>query len=265
MAERAEKLSRKDLKAPDEFQRIGAQAVPLLVQHQKTVIIGVVGLVVLGGVMAIANYFGDRKEQAAKQELGKALATVEAEVKAGDSAVPAEGAELTYKTEADKVQAEIKALSEFRSKHSGTKVAANAGLALGEAYLKAGQPNEALTALDDYLKNGDASDPLRPAALEGKGYAFEAQKSYDKALESFDQLARETKTDFMKGMGLYHRGRILIVQGKNDDAAKTLVEVPSLAPNSAAARLAQERISQLAAQGVHIPAPPPVAVTPDAG
>jgi tetratricopeptide (TPR) repeat protein len=231
------------------------------------VVIGVVGVVVLGAVIAVSNYFGERKELAAKQDLGKALQSVEREVKADSQTEPtaAGGTDVPYKTDAEKVQAEIKALSEFRTKHSGTKAAANAGLALGDAYLKAGQGAEALAAFDDYLKNGDSADPLRPAALEGKGYAYEAQKDYDKALGAFDQLASETKTDFMKGMGLYHRGRVLLEQGKTEDGAKVLVSVPSLAPNSAAARLAQERITSLAAQGVHIPAPPPVAVMPDAG
>ena len=39
----SEKMTRKELKAPDEFQKIGAQAVPLLVQHQKTLVIGTTG------------------------------------------------------------------------------------------------------------------------------------------------------------------------------------------------------------------------------
>jgi tetratricopeptide (TPR) repeat protein len=224
-----------------------------------------VGLVLVGLVVALANYFGDRKEQAAKQDLGAALKTVEREVRAGEAPEAVPGEDKPFKTESEKVQAEIKALNDFRTKHSGTQAAANAGLALGDAYLKAGQGAEALAAFDDYLKNGDSTDPLRPAALEGKGYAYETQKDLPKALDAFDQLARETKTDFMKGMGLYHRGRILLAQGKTDEGAKALVEVPSLAPNSAAARLAQERISSLAAAGVHIPAPPPVVAMPDAG
>ena len=39
-----------------------------------------------------------------------------------------------------------------------------------------------LTAFDDYLKGSTADDPLRPTALEGKGYALEAKKDYDGAM-----------------------------------------------------------------------------------
>jgi len=88
---------------------------------------------------------------------------------------------------------------------------------------------------------------------EGKGYALEEKKEFDQALAAFDQLAKENKSDFMKGMGLYHRGRVLLLQGKKEEGVKELVEVPNMAPNTAAARLAADRIALLAAEGVAIP------------
>ncbi len=59
----------------------------------------------------------------------------------------------------------------------------------------------------------------------------------------------------------YHRARILILQGKKDEAAALLVKIPVDHPNTAAARLATERTSLLAAEGVKIP-PPPAARRP---
>ncbi len=258
MAEKAEKLTRKELKAPDEFQKIGAQAVPFLVQHQKSLVTVVVGGVLVAGVAALSSYFGDRKEAAAKQDLGASLKVIEREVKASGEAGDSQSTDETpFKSETEKLDAEVKALSDFRAAHPGTRSAGNAGLLLGEALLRQGKGSEATAAFDDYLAHSDPNDPLRPAALEGKGYALESAKDYDKALAAFDQLAKETKTDFMKGMGLYHRARILLLQGKTDEGAKALSEVPSLAPNTAAARLAQERIAVLVAQGVKVPASPP--------
>jgi tetratricopeptide (TPR) repeat protein len=267
MAEKAEKLSRKQLKAPDEFQKIGAQAVPFMVQHQKTVVMGVVGLVLLGGAVALGSYFNDRKETSARQALGKALELLDRPVKGqpSDSEAAESNDETPFKTEADKLTAEVTALDAFRAKHPGTRSAGNAGLVLGEALLREGKGKEAVAAFDDYLAHSDPNDPLRPAALEGKGYAYEQSKEYDQALSAFDQLSKDTKTDFMKGMGLYHRARILLLQGKTEEGAKALSEVPSLAPNTAAARLAQERIVLLTAQGVKVPASPPPVIAADAG
>ena len=71
----------------------------------------------------------------------------------------------------------------------------------------------------------------------------------------------------MKGMGLYHRARILLLQGKTEEDVKQLQEIESAAPGSSAARLAVERVGVLASQGVKIPEPPPktAVVFPDAG
>ena len=120
--------------------------------------------------------------------------------------------------------------------------------------------------VDEYLAKADGNDPLRPAAYEARGYALEAQKKYDDALNAFDLLAKENKTDFMKGMGLYHRARMLLLKGDTAAGAKTLSEIEGAAPGTAAARLAKDRITLLTSQGVDVPKPAPVIpAAPDAG
>ena len=47
------------------------------------------------------------------------------------------------------------------------------------------------------------------AALEGQGYAHEGKGELDQALAAYERLERENKSDFLAGMGLYHKGRIL--------------------------------------------------------
>ncbi|MBK7863400.1 MAG: tetratricopeptide repeat protein [Archangiaceae bacterium] len=254
----SDKLSRKELKAPDEFQKLGAQALPFFVQHQKTIVGSIIIFVVVGlGVFSI-QYLGQRGDEKANADLGAALRDLSREVSA--SAVPEPNQPVVFKTEAEKNAAVIKSLTEFRAKNSG-KAAATAALPLGHALLREGKSQEALTAFDDYLKGSPASDPLRPTALEGRGYALEAKKDYDGALSAFDQLAKENTAEFMKGMGLYHRARMLLLQGKTDEGVKQLQQLEQSAPGSSAARLAVERIGVLASQGVKIPeAPKPTAM-----
>jgi tetratricopeptide (TPR) repeat protein len=103
---------------------------------------------------------------------------------------------------------------------------------------------------------------LRAEALEGEGYAHEAKGELDQALSSFDALARDSKTDFLNGMGLYHRGRILTVQGKKQEAAEAFGQISTAYPNSPAARLASDRLTVLAEQGIK-PAPPAPASSPE--
>ena len=65
-------------------------------------------------------------------------------------------------------------------------------------------------------------------------------------------------------MGLYHRARVLILQNKKEDAAQVLSQIPVAYPNSAAARMAAERMGELTAQGIKVPTPPATSAA-DAG
>lgn len=257
------KETQNDLKAPDELQKLGQEALPFIEKHGRQ-LVTVVGVVLAAGlVAAIVNSMGKRNEEKAARDFGAALSVLDREVSTSEAAVKP-GDEPPFKTEAEKDAAIVKALTEFRSAHGGTPAATSAALPLAQAYLREGKPADAMPLIDEYLQKGDAADPLRPAAYEARGYAFEAQGKLDDALTAFDTLARETKTDFLKGMGLYHRGRLLAMKGDKAGAAKVFSDLEGSAPGSAAARLAKDRLAALAAQGVAIPAPaaPVVAPTP---
>jgi len=258
------KSEQKELKKPDELQKLGQQALPWMERHGKTVVGIVLGLAALGLSGTLVNSFMKRGEEQATHDFGTALRVLDREVKpTGGEVKP--GEEPPFKSEAEKDAAVVTALTDFRKKNPGRLAATNAALPLAQALLRQGKAEEAMPLLDEYLKNSDPNDPLRPAAYEARGYVLESEKKYDDAMAAFDQLAKENKTDFMKGMGLYHRARMMLLKGDTAAGAKQLSEIESIAPGSAAARLAKERIALLTAQGVAVPAPPPPAVTLDAG
>jgi tetratricopeptide (TPR) repeat protein len=260
----AYKDEQKELKKPDELQKLGQEALPFLEKHGREVVLAVGGVLGVGLLIAIGFSWSSRGEAEASRDFGAALKVLERTVNANPTEVKP-GDEPPFKTEAEKDEAIVKALSEFRTKHSGRKAAVSAALPLAQAYLREGKADDALPLVDEYLSKSDPSDPLRPAAFEARGYALEAQKKYDDALNAFDLLAKENKTDFMKGMGLYHRARIMLIKGDTAAAAKTLSEIENAAPNSAAARLAKDRITVLTAQGVDVPKPAPMVIAIDAG
>lgn len=260
----AYKDEQKELKQPDELQKLGQEALPFLEKHGRQVVIVVGGLLLVGLVIAIGVSVSGRGEETASRDFGAALKVLERTVSDTTTEVKP-GEEPPFKTEAEKDEAIVKALTEFRAKHSGAKAAASAALPLAQAYLRQDKPDQALPLVDEYLAKTDSADPLRPAAYEARGYALEAQKKYDDALNAFDLLAKENKTDFMKGMGQYHRARMLLIKGDTTAAAKALSEIENAAPGSAAARLAKDRITVLAAQGIDVPKPAPLVPAIDAG
>lgn len=258
------KEHQKELQQPDDLQKLGQEAVPFVEKHGKQIVTIVGGVLVVGLVIAIATSMSNRGQEQAAREFSAALKVLDRTVNATATEVKP-GDEPPFKTEVEKDEAVVKALTDFRAKHTGTKAAVSAALPLAQAMLRQGKADAALPLVDEFLAKAEQNDPLRPAAYEARGYALEAQKKYDDALNAFDLLAKENKTDFMKGMGQYHRARMLLLKGDTAAAAKTLSEIEGAAPNTAAARLAKDRITVLVAQGVAVPTPAPVVAPLDAG
>lgn len=261
----SEKLSRKELKGPDAFQKLGAEARQWLQERQRLVVIAISVLLLGGAGAALASYFSDRGEERAAKDLGQVLKLLERPVveRKDEQALPVGEKDPPFKSEREKDEAIRKALAEFRETHKGTQAAATAALPQGHAALRLGEPDQALAAFKEYLDASPKDDIMRASALEGGGYALEAKGQLDQALEMFDRLARENTGDYLAGMGLYHQGRILALQGKKQEAAKMFAEVGGKFAGSAAARLAADRLALLAAEGVK--PPPPPASAPDAG
>ncbi|MEN9797649.1 MAG: hypothetical protein RL653_1345 [Pseudomonadota bacterium] len=261
----SDKLDKKELKAPDAFQAAGAQAQGWLQANEKTVALGVAGVLVAGLGVGIVNWAGRRSDEKSARELGAALKPLErgVDVTGFAAAGATDPSTVPFKSQAEKDQAVVESLEAFRNGHSGSPAAATAGLPLAQSQLRLGKYDEALAAFDAFLASAKAGDPLRSAALEGRGYAYEGKGQLDKAYEAFAQLSKENSTPFLEGMGPYHQARVLLAQGKKDDAAKGFAEVSAKFPKSAAGRMAQERVSALVAQGV---VPPVVAAgAADAG
>lgn len=261
----SDKLTRKELKAPDAFQQTGAQAATWLESHTKPVLFTVVGLLLLSGGVAVASYFSGRADEQAAKKLGETLKILERPVEtAGPNFEQTPSAEPAFKSAQEKDQAIVQALTTFRNEHKNTKSATAAALLVAQAELRLGNHDQAATAYNEYLKSAPKDEPLRATALEGLGYAHEAKGELDKALEAFERLNKDAPKEFYTGMGLYHRARVMALQGKKEEAAKAFSELAAQHPNSAAARMANDRLALLAADGVKVPpaAPANSAATP---
>jgi predicted negative regulator of RcsB-dependent stress response len=260
----SEKLSRKELKQPDAFVKAGSVARGWFQENVRLVTIAVgVAVLAVGGAV-LADYVHGKSEDEASRELGGKLKIMDRPV--SESATTT-GDDAPFKTAQERDEAVIKGMEELRSKYGGTKAARTAWLVAAAAQLRERKFDDALKGYTEYLKETKhPEEPMRASAMEGQGYAYEGKGELDRALAAFEQLERENKTDFLTGMGLYHRGRILALQGKKEDAARAFLDVQNAHANTGAAKLAQARLTELKAQGVAIPEPAPKpAATPDAG
>jgi tetratricopeptide (TPR) repeat protein len=258
---KTEKIRQKELRAPDTFQKVGVEASDWLAQRQKMIGIAA-GVLILGGLgVAIANQMSKSGEEKASQALGQALAVLERPVEGVEPPQPGD-TEPAYKSLKERDEALVTALNDFRKAHGGTRSATTAALTLGKAQFRLGNYPAAQEAFAAFLKDAPENEPLRAGALEGQGYAQEAQQKYDDAIKSFDQMEAAGGGEYLTGMGAYHKARMLILQNKKEEAAQVLSKISTDHPNTAAARQASERLAVLASEGVKVPPPaPPAAPT----
>ena len=261
----SEKALRNELKAPDSFQRLGGEARDWLVNRQTWVAIGVAIALAAGLGIAVVHYFGERGDAQAARALGAALEVMDRVVMApADATPPIAGMKPPFKSEAEKDQAIVQSLTQFLAAHPGTRAATTAALPLAQAEFRLGHYEAAIQEFEAFVKTAPSEEPLRLIALEGRGLALEALGRTEQALGAFDALSAATQGDFLKGMGVYHRGRILAATGHKEEAAKLFAQVSREAPGSAAGRMGKERLALLAAEGITPPAEAAAAV-PDAG
>jgi predicted negative regulator of RcsB-dependent stress response len=253
-------MSRQELRAPDAFQRVGLEA-RSWVSHRKTLVVGaVVAVILLGLAVAVSKTLSDRKEFKARTALGSAIGVlsrpVQADLPAGATEDPP-----PFKSEQERDQAAASALAGLLSSYPGTRAAVTAALPLAATEVRLGQLDQAIAHFDAYLRGAPASEPLRVIALDGLGHAREAKGELPQALEAYERMAREEGAGFEAGMGAFHRGRVLALMGKKQEAAQAFAELVAASPGTPAARLAQERLSALEAEGFKAT----VAAKPDAG
>lgn len=253
-------MSRQELRAPDAFQRAGLEARSWIATRKGLVAGAVVAVIVLGFGIALNRTLSERREAKARAELGSALAVlarpVQADLPAGATDDPP-----PFKSERERDQASATALAGVRTAYPGTRASLTAALPLASTELRLGQLDPAISHFEEYLRGAPATEPLRVSALDGLGHAREAKGELPQALEAYERMSREEASGFEAGMGAFHRARVLALMGKKQEAAQAFGELVAANPGTPAARLGQERLSALEAEGFKAS----VAPRPDAG
>jgi predicted negative regulator of RcsB-dependent stress response len=127
------------------------------------------------------------------------------------------GAELAAVLE-DEIEDSEKLASAYAAAadaHPDTLAAAWARVSEGRVRFEQGQVEQARTAYQAALEGTD-DEAVRWAALEGLAYTLEAEQSNDQAIERLEELRAVDQT--LAPIAGYHQGRILLAQGKLEEA-----------------------------------------------
>jgi len=231
----AEKIDRKQLKRPDEFQLVAGKAMEWFVsrQRQATMVAGAV-------VLSVALAWGFSAWRSAN------------ETKAGEPS--AQQATETFPNKDERSKAAIAALEKVRADHASSTAALTAQAELGFLKLRTGDAAGAQKDLSDFLSAAGKDHPLRVFAQESLGYAYEGQGKLDDARAAFEQL----RTLDLPARADFQAARLALEQGKPDAKAQLEKVAKDYSKEQDVVREANLRI-ELASLP---PAPPPGTATP---
>ena len=202
-----QKLDRKELKKPDEFQVVAGKVMGWVAAHQKPVLAGliVLAVAVLGGWAASA--YSNSRDAKAGAELATAL-----ELSARPLASEAQGQPgvETFPSRDERHKAALQALEKVRADFPRSTAAQTAEAQIGFLKLKAGDAPGAQAALQTFLDDAPGAHPLRALAQESVGYALEAQGKLEEARTAFSRLARDGAPE----RAAFQEARIALVAGK---------------------------------------------------
>ncbi|HUJ27226.1 MAG TPA: hypothetical protein VLW85_14475 [Myxococcales bacterium] len=245
----AEKIDRKQLKRPDEFQVIAGKVMEWVVARRRQVIAGVVAVAVVAILAwALSSWKGSREAKAG-EELSQALELAARPV-AGEA--PVQPGDETYPSKEERDKAVIAALEQVRTDHGGSVAAQTALAELGFRKLSAGDAAGAQKDLQDFLGAAAQDHPLRPFAQAALAYSLEAQKKLDEARAAFEKLR-----DFdLPARADYQAARLALLEGKPDAKAQ-LEKVAKDYPK-------EQDVVREATERVELASLPPVTAAPEA-
>ena len=226
------KITKKQLKQPDEFITFTDQAFHFVINHRKEFMIGGIVVLVLVFSVILFRFWEDKKEGEANQKLSVALETVEAAISPSPQATPAN------------TQGALEKLDELTKGFPRTYAGRIALLYKGSLLLKMEKFDEAIQAFQDFFSKMGKEKAYGLLALDGVGFAYEGKKDYEKAIENYKQIIT-TDEKFESGEAYLKIGRCYEKLGKNKEAVESYQSFLKASPKSLLANAVSRKVSLL--------------------
>lgn len=229
------KVSRKKLlKEPDEFLTLSARLFQFVVNHKYQMLAALCGLILIVLIISGWNYYSRQNANESLAQLQKSwnrYNTLRSEMDSDPL--------LAYQ----EVRSEFEGLiADFGDKPGGRL----ARVIFADICYEAGEVDQAIalyhSALDDF------SQPFyRNQILNALGYAYEAKREYDKALEYYENIVAGVDP-IVKAEALFNMGRLYAELGHADKSQQAYQKIVSALPQSFYADLAIERSGNIAVE-----------------
>ena len=240
----AKKVSRKELKEPDEFLSFTVRALKWVNEQKVALIVGTLAVVVVVLGTFAWRWYSLSKEKAASVDFIKAREILDSRVIPRDEAAGTSAADGSFASQDDKYRAAVAEFEQVAKSHSNSATAALATYYVAEYSRRTGDYDKAIENFKSYLKSEGPSGELAAFAVEGIAASLEAQGKEDQAAQQYKRLT-ESPFDMQPDRGLFHVARLEQKAGRAAEAVRLFNEIIEKYPKTTYMRDIQNRLSLL--------------------
>ncbi len=235
------KITRKEIKQPDEFITLSGRAIEWARGHVREVIIGVALLLALGLALWAWSVYAAKQEARASHLLAEAQALLRPPAPATAGGQAADN--RTAKADPDAEARALALLQDLAKNYRRTDASRVGRLLLAQGYYEDGKYDEAIEMYEDFLKTGSKPE-LKAMAQEGLAYSYEAKKNFTHALDAYEKLSRMPLAN-VQGWAYMGMARCYERLGKLQKAIDTYRKLLAEYPQHPDARVAKATIARL--------------------
>jgi predicted negative regulator of RcsB-dependent stress response len=225
------KLTRKEILAEDPVHGTLVTLIEYLKIHGNKVAMLVAAAVLVGlGIYGGMQYLESRDARA-QERLTKGMEFMHAQVSPDAADDPyGKGSSPLFKSDALKYQAAIKEFSSVISQYSYSKASILARYYLGLAQVQLGQKQEATKNLES-VANNSRNRAVGNLAKRALASNYLDSGNFKAARESLEGMLKDGQCDLPKEDLSIQLSRVLVAQGKRDEAIKVLREATPKEPS----------------------------------
>jgi len=229
----------------NEFAVTAARVLDTLSRHQRRV--RTILLAVLAGVIVIAVVvvWRGREADRAGEQLGIALAMLDATIAPAPTIPGATQAPGTFPTERARAEAALAAFQRVAAEFPSTEAGVAARYHAAGELLSLGRAAEAVQAYQEVVDQAGTSSIYRPMARMGLAEATAAAGQHDEAIKALTDLSAERDSALPVDGVLMQLARVHLKAGKLDDARAAFRRVVDEFPESVFAADAQQQLTGL--------------------
>jgi len=237
------RITRKEIKQPDEFITFSARAIEFAQAHTREIIIGVASVLALGLLIWAVSAYSNKKEAQASLLLAQAqalLQPISTQTQAGQP-VPAEA-----KSDPEAAARALALLQDVAENYKRTEASRVARILLGQRYYEEGDYDAAIDTYEAFLKKANPKPELKAMAREGLAYAHEAREDFAQAAVCYEELSKSSLTNVQGWacLGMARCYERLGEEKKATDAYRTLLADHPQHPKAEEARANIARLTQ---------------------